>query len=114
MAKGKKTGGRSKGTKNKHTFQAEEVANRLDIDPLAILLYAANGDWKALGYEAECYFSENPEGQVKMGYVISPETRINAAKEACKYLYTQNKTVQHSGTVTLEDIVAGSKEGKDE
>lgn len=68
----------------------------------------AKGDWKALGYEAECYFKEGPDGAVKMGYVLSPELRMNAAEKACRYLYSQKQAIQHSTgpegvEITLKD-----------
>jgi hypothetical protein len=96
MAIGKKTGGRQKGTKNKHSFNAEELANEMGCDPLRILLSIALGDWKALGYDNEVYFSENAQGATKMGYTITPEMRLKAAQEACKYLYSQKKSVEVS------------------
>jgi len=96
MANGKKTGGRQKGAKNKHTFNAEELARDLDCDPLEVLLFIAKGDWAALGYEAECYFLEKPDGAVKAGYTVSPEMRLKAAQEACKYLYSQKRSVELS------------------
>lgn len=89
-------GGRPKGAINKKTAQLEDVAKRLKCDPFEILCHFANGDYKALGYEAECFFSEKPDGAVKMGYVISPDLRVHAAKEAIKYLHAQKKAVELS------------------
>lgn len=70
----------------------------------------AKGDWKALGYDAECYFTEKPDGAVKMGYVVTPEMRLHGAKEACRYLYPIRKQVEVSNPegsegfkVVLED-----------
>lgn len=88
-----KTGGRQKGSLNKRTLQVEELAARFKLDPFEILLMIACADWKALGYENECYFKEGPAGEIKMGYVISPEMRLHAAKEAAKYLYSQKQSV---------------------
>lgn len=89
-------GGRQKGTKNKSRTAVEETAARLKVNPFEVLCLFAKGDWKALGYEAECYFAEKPDGAVKMGYVISPEMRVTAAKEASKYLYPQKKALEVS------------------
>lgn len=96
---GPKTGGRQKGTPNKESTTAASIAARLGVDPMEILLYFAIGDYKALGYENELYHKETASGEVKMGYVITPETRMNAAKEAAKYIYPQLKALEHTGDV---------------
>ena len=90
--------GRKKGTPNKNSFNAIEIAEKLGVNPLEILLRFAAGDWKNLGYENECYFSEKPDGSVKMGYVITPEVRTKAASEATKYLFPQRKAVEVSNS----------------
>lgn len=87
---------RPKGSKNIKSFQAEELAKKLGVDPLEILLRFAMGDWKGLGYEAECYFKETAEGEVKMNYVIGPDLRVQAAQYAAKYLYSAKQAVQLS------------------
>ena len=96
MAKGTKTGGRKKGTRNKNSVIIEEMAIKLGVSPFEVLLRFADGDWKGLGYENECYFSEKPDGAVKMGYVITPESRLKAAESAAKYLYPQKQAITHS------------------
>lgn len=104
--KGKKTGGRQKGSLNKRTQLVEDIAARFDLDPFEVLMLFMMGDWKALGYENECYFAEKPDGEIKMGYVIPPELRMNAAKEASKYLYAQKKAVElSSGETGIKIIV---------
>lgn len=109
-------GGRQKGTKNKNRTAVEEMAARVGVDPFEILCFFAKGDWKSLGYEAECYFAEKPDGAVKMGYVISPEMRVTAAKEASKYLYAQKKAVEISASedkgfvVKIEDYTGKKPE----
>lgn len=102
----KKAGGRAKGTKNRDKQTLQELTDKLGVDPFQVLLLFAKGDWKALKYEAECYFSEKPDGAVKMGYVISPELRQKSAADACKYLYPQLKAVEHSGGVKTNDTAA--------
>ena len=89
----KESKGRPKGSKNIRTFNAEELASRMDVDPLEILIHFATGNYKALGYENECYFKEGPSGEIKMGYVISPELRASSAEKACRYLYSQKQAV---------------------
>lgn len=92
----KKVGGRQKGTPNKRTKLVEETAARLGVDPFEVLCLFAMGNWEKLGYEAEMFFMEKPDGAVKAGYVITPEMRLKAAQEACKYLFSQKKAVEHS------------------
>jgi len=88
----KKYGGRKKGYIKNHV--AHEIATQLKCNPFEVLCHFTNGNWKALGYEAECYFKETDNGAVKMGYVISPDMRLQAAKEASKYLYAQRRAVE--------------------
>ena len=91
--KGKKTGGKVKGSKNWKTVLVEETARRLGCDPFAVIVRFCNGDWKGLGYENECFFVEKPDGATIMRYVITPEMRLDAAKTAVKYLYAQKQSV---------------------
>lgn len=95
MAKGQKTGGRSKGTPNKRSEFARDLAKRLGVDPLEILLRFAAGDWKGLGYEDSTRVESAGMGVTITVDVISPELRKSAAREACKYLYPQLKSVEH-------------------
>lgn len=91
MAKGKKTGGRQKGSLNKRNLVAMEIAEKMAMDPLEVLMMFAAGDWEGLGYDNSVYHMERPDGSIKMGYVISPELRMNAAKEAAQYIYAKKK-----------------------
>lgn len=88
-----KTGGRVKGSHSKRTLQAEELAASLGIDPLEVLLLFIKGDWKALGYDSDVYHMETDSGSVKEGFVITPNMRLTAAKEAVKYLYAAKQSV---------------------
>jgi hypothetical protein len=88
----KKYGGKKKGYLKNHS--AHEIAERLKCSPFEVLCHFANGDWKALGYDAECYFKETESGAVKLGYVVSPDMRLQAAKEASKYLYAQRRAIE--------------------
>jgi hypothetical protein len=113
----KNKGGRPKGSKNIKLFNAEIVAVRLGIDPIEVLLRAANGDWKGLGYEAECYFTEKADGAVKMNYVISPEMRLSAAAQAARYLYSTKQAVEVSGgekAIQIEIVDYTSKNEKND
>jgi len=99
MAKAKgtpKTGGRQKGAKNKDPLALEERARNRGVDVFEIALDFASANYKALGYENECYFTEKPDGAVKMGYVISPEMRLKAVETLMKYIYPQKKALEVS------------------
>lgn len=87
--------GRPKGSVNRRTLEAIETAERLECDPFEVLLLFAKGDWKALGYDNECYFSENAEGATKLGYTIPPELRARCAEKAVEYLLPKRKSVEH-------------------
>ncbi len=75
----------------------------MGIDPFEVVLLYAKGDWKSLGYEAECYFAEKPDGAVKMGYVISPELRAKCAQDACQYLHPKRKAIEIKAELNLDD-----------
>lgn len=95
--KGNKHGkGRPIGSTNRRT--AQEIADRLGIDPFEVLVNFAKGDWKALGYDSATViktYGENSNEEDR----ISAELRASSAKEACKYLHTQLKAVEHSGEI---------------
>lgn len=104
MPAGKKYGGRKKGTPNKSTQSVREMADRIGVDPLEILLMVAANDWEGLGFDTDVTHFEKAEGD---GSVIgekpriSLDQRIQAAKEAAKYLHAQRKALEHSGEVDL-------------
>ncbi len=83
--------GRPRGASNKRTLELQELARKLDFNPIEMLMYFAKGDWQALGYESDVYIKETPTGEVKLGYVISPEMRLAATKEVAPYLYAKLK-----------------------
>ena len=82
---------RTKGAKNKHSFNAELLAQKFDLQPLEILLMIAHGQWEELG----CATS----------YDISLPDRLRAAEKACAYLYSQKQAVQVAGELGLKIIV---------
>lgn len=92
--------GRPKGSKSKNETAAEYLAAKLNIDPLEVVMKFAAGDWKGLGYETDRYEIETASGNVKQVFVITPNMRLDAAKEASKYLHSQKKAVELS---TSED-----------
>jgi hypothetical protein len=108
--------GRKKGTPNKRTLMVNELMDKVGVDPLEIMLRIAAGDWKGLGYDNETYVLENAQGGTKIGYTITPEMRLSAAKEAAQYLYCKKKEepIDDSIDVTHEDkkefLAAAEKE----
>lgn len=87
--------GRKAGTPNQDTALLKQKARELGIDPFEILLLFAKNDWKALGYESQkiTIFSRNHE-PIEVD-VITPETRLKAASDACQYLYPKRKSIEH-------------------
>ena len=86
--------GRPKGSKNKYNATIQETVQRLGINVFEGICLFAMGDWKRLGYEAECYFSEGAAGMTKLNYVISPEMRLTALLAAAKYIYSPMQASQ--------------------
>lgn len=89
-----KTGGRKRGSRNKSSLSILEKAQKLNIDPLEILLCFAAGDWKSLGYESEKTIVRSKDVENEQ-YVIEPSTRMRAAAEACQYLYPKLKSIDN-------------------
>lgn len=117
MPKGKKTGGRTKGTPNKSGKPLKDLADQLGVDPFQILLHFAAGDYEALGYVRPDAFDD--PNDLSKSVNITPEVRLKAASEAASYLYPKRKALEHTGegggpiAHTLESLVGGSmKEGK--
>lgn len=104
---GQKTGGRIPGTPNRRTFDASKIAEELGGDPFQILMHFAMNKWKELGYESEKKEILSAKGSICKVDRISEADRINAAKEACKYLYPQRKAIDHtSGGESIESSLA--------
>jgi len=93
MAYKKGEGGRIKGVKNKRTRTIEEIAAKFDIDPFQVLMMVAAGDWKGLGYDAPSKISYTNAGIEFEEPNIKLSDRVQAAKEASKYLYSQKQSV---------------------
>lgn len=74
-AKGKpKTGGRVAGVPNRNTIDLHAMCADKGINPFQ----------KLLEY---------------LEFPCEPELRLQAIKEACKYLYPQRKAIEHSGEI---------------
>ena len=91
MPKGKKYGGRKKGTPNVNKFSGRELAQKLGVDPLEVLLRFAANDEKGLGYQPR---TKIVNGQEVPWPHIDPELRARCASEASEYLYTKYKSVE--------------------
>lgn len=96
MAFKKGEGGRKKGSKNIKTFNIEEIASKFELDPFEVLMMVVNNDWKALGYNSPGEVSYTNAGIEFIDLYIKLPDRVQAAKEASKYLYSQKKAVELS------------------
>lgn len=94
MAKNRKTGGILKGGTHHARKSAAELAERLGVDPMEVLLNIVSGNYKALGYKTEFVAKISPNGDTVEVDRISLDMRLQAAKEACKYLHSQLKAVE--------------------
>lgn len=85
-------GGRKKGTPNKSSVPAQQIAERLGVDPFEVLCLFVKGDAKKLKIKKD---------------QLTPGIRVAAAMEAAQYLYPKRKAVEHSGELglSLTDIV---------
>ena len=101
--------GRPKGSKNIKSFHAEELAKEMGVDPLRILLSVAEGDWEALGFKEKTKTTFTQNGIEVEEDNVPLKERVQAAKEACKYLYSAKQSVEVSGAggqpfkVVIED-----------
>lgn len=115
---GKKTGGRSKGIPNKKSQSLIELCESLDVRPFEILLNFAKADWEALGYSFSTRTIRTKSGESFEEDIITPDMRVNAAKEVCQYLYPKRKSLEHSGNLdpkiieAAEDIAGMNKQEK--
>ena len=101
--------GRIKGSKNFRTARdqktAESILAKFKFHPLEMLMMFAHGDWKGLGYDAECFFHETAEEAVKMGYNITADHRLSAAKDACAYVLSKKQAVEVSGDLEVIQLM---------
>lgn len=85
---------RPKGSKNKHSFNAEEIANQYEMQPLDFMLAVVNNDWKKLGYDSPTKISYSPAGIEFEEDRILLAHRVKCAESANKYLYSAKQTVE--------------------
>lgn len=99
-------GGRPKGVKNTRTRMVEDIAGKFELDPFEVLMMVAVGDWKGLGYDAATKVSYSAAGIDFEEPNIKLTDRVQAAKEASKYLYSQKQSVALStGEAGIKIIV---------
>lgn len=101
--------GRPKGSKNYLTRRVEEIASRIGVDPFEILCLFAKGDWEKLGYDTGRTVTIDQNGNKFEELLIKPELRMSAAKEASKYLYSQKKSIEHTGNNPFEGMTIEEK-----
>lgn len=89
----KSSKGRPKGSLNRRTILVEEIAARFKIDPFEVLMMVAAGDWEGLGFDAASKVSYTSAGIEFEEPNIKLSDRVQAAKEASKYLYSQKQAV---------------------
>lgn len=91
-------GGRPKGSRNQKSLDAEALAREMGVDPLAIMLHFANGDWKALGYKSgRVRTGSDARGVPIYRPLISLALRMEAARSATPYVRPARKAVDASG-----------------
>lgn len=87
--------GRPKGAKNKRNFQVEVIAANFELDPFEVLMMIATGDWKGLGYDGKTKTTFTMNGIEVEEDNVPIRERCNAARECCRYLYTQKHNIKH-------------------
>jgi hypothetical protein len=85
--------GRPKGSKNIRSFNAEEIAKRMDVCPLEFLLTIVKGDWKALGFDGPTKISYTGAGIEFEELNVPLCERNKAAAKACNYLFAAKQSV---------------------
>lgn len=116
---GKRHGGRVKGTKNKRTWEARELAAKLGFDPLQQLILWAKGDWKKLGYKTATKTILSSDGFRVEVDRIDENLRQKSTRDLVPYLYPQLKSVEITGdaaaaaAMTLTQLIAATAKPKD-
>lgn len=95
--------GRKKGTPNKSTQNAQEIADKLGFCPLTILAHYAMKNYRALGIE-ETRTAYNSKGLPYEEDSIPNELAQKAAKDALPYLRPVLKSVELKADVTVQNF----------
>jgi hypothetical protein len=88
--------GRPKGALNKASQEAKDIAERLGCKPFEVLCLFAMGDFAALGYSEyqTKVIGKGAESTTIDELTISPELRQKSARDACKYLHPELRSVE--------------------
>ncbi len=107
MAKGKKTGGRKKGTPNKATADIEAKLTALGCDPIEGLARIANGEPIKCGITTLAGYQE-----VEVRPTLAQQLKARA--ELAEYVAPKRKAVEHSGSIGSHEDALGELEELDE
>lgn len=83
-----------KGIPNKDVSFIIETCERLKCDPVEILCFVANGDWKALGYKGPTQQQVGMGGVKVEVPVIQLDHRIDSAKKLMDFIYPKRKAIE--------------------
>lgn len=101
------------GSKNKRTRNIEDMCGRFKIDPLELLMMVVNADWQGLGFDAPTRISYTNAGIEFEEHNIKLAERVQAAKEAARYLYCQKQSVALSNSEGAIKLVVEDYTNKD-
>jgi hypothetical protein len=91
-----KTGGRTKGTPNKHKKGFRErlraYCDQLGVDPHKFMA-------DMIADTSEITYGMNVDGTPITGPAVKPELKFNAAKELAQYIEPKLKAIEHSGDI---------------
>lgn len=97
---------RPKGSKNKRSFEVEEIAAKYDLNPFEVLMMVSAGDWKGLGFDSATKTSFTAAGIEFEEPNIKLSDRVQAAKEAAKYLFSTKQPVDpKTGDASIRIVV---------
>jgi hypothetical protein len=97
--------GRKKGTPNKSTQTARELAESLGVCALTILLHFASGNWEALGYDTPTKTIYTADGSAVQVDRIDEPLRQKSAKDALPYIRPQLKSVELTGDAAKNSAI---------
>jgi hypothetical protein len=116
MGRGRKTGGKVKGSMETLRKTVTQKAAELGICPYEILLRFAQGDWKALGYESDVFIKREriTDSGADRTYerTIDPGVRMKAAAESSQYIFAKRRSIEKTSeyqNATPEEKLAALK-----
>ena len=90
----KKFGGRKRGTPNKASLAALDIASSLNFNPFEILCHIAQNNWEALGYSSATVTRFSIDGSQYEVPIITMDHRLRAAADAVEYLMPRRKPIE--------------------